>query len=324
MSYISNRINVFYPNAPTHITTNNNDLNRRPAHSRLFIPPRTLELSGQKICAFPGRLYGDVFSGLCCTSPILVWRYDILAVISPETWLLLALSSVCQGIYYTGLGMGYQKGDMSIMYPLSRAMPVLLVPPMVAMAGAGVALSNQAIAGILLVVAGGLLLPLSGFQRQAIKRYQKRIVFWAFLAALGTAGYSVIDDHAMSLIRQSLDIPAKAYWVATIYIILQMGGAALSLFLLVGFWPAQRRQIKSLLQNNTRFLLNNGLIVTFTYLFALCAMAFVDNVSYVVALRQASIPIGVLMGVFWLHESAPAPKRCGVVLLVLGLVMISL
>ncbi|UYM14152.1 hypothetical protein [Endozoicomonas euniceicola] len=46
--------------------------------------------------------------------------------------------------------------------------------------------------------------------------------------------------------------------------------------------------------------------------------------GYVVALRQASIPIGVLMGVFWLHESAPAPKRCGVVLLLLGLVMISL
>ena len=179
---------------------------------------------GKKFAPSPAAFMVTSFLVFAATSPILVWRYDILSVISPETWLLLALSSVCQGIYYAGLGIGYQKGDMSIMYPLSRAMPVLLVPPIVAMAGTGVALSNQAIAGILLVVAGGLLLPLSSFQWQAIKRYQKHIVFWAFLAALCTAGYSVIDDHAMSLIRQSLDIPGKAYWVATIYIILQMGG----------------------------------------------------------------------------------------------------
>ena len=279
---------------------------------------------GKKFSPSPAAFMVTSFLVFAVASPVLVWRHDILSVITLEVWLLLALSSVCQGIYYTGLGIGYQKGDMSVMYPLSRAMPVLLVPPMVAMAGTGVALSNQAIAGMMLVVAGGLLLPLSSFQRDAIKRYQKHIVFWAFLAALGTAGYSVIDDHAMSLIRQELDIPGKPYWVATIYIILQMGGSGLSLFLLVSCWPAQRRQIKGLMKNNIRLLFNNGLFITLTYLLVLSSMAFVDNVSYVVALRQTSIPIGVLMGVFWLHESAPAPKCCGVVLLVLGLVMISL
>ncbi|WP_281645492.1 hypothetical protein [Parendozoicomonas sp. Alg238-R29] len=53
-------------------------------------------------------------------------------------------------------------------------------------------------------------------------------------------------------------------------------------------------------------------------------MAFVDNVSYVVVLRQASIPIGVLMGVVWLKESVPTPKKCGLFLILSGLVMVSL
>ena len=39
---------------------------------------------------------------------------------------------------------------------------------------------------------------------------------------------------------------------------------------------------------------------------------------------QASIPIGVLIGVVWFKEAMPLPKMLGTVILLIGLVLVSL
>jgi uncharacterized membrane protein len=53
-------------------------------------------------------------------------------------------------------------------------------------------------------------------------------------------------------------------------------------------------------------------------------MAFVDNVSYVVALRQFSIPLGVLFAVIGFGESLKAPKIFGVSITFIGLIAVAL
>ena len=61
-----------------------------------------------------------------------------------------------------------------------------------------------------------------------------------------------------------------------------------------------------------------------TYSLVILSMAFVDNVSYVVALRQFSIPLGVLFAVIGFGESLKAPKIFGVIITFIGLIAVAL
>ena len=64
--------------------------------------------------------------------------------------------------------------------------------------------------------------------------------------------------------------------------------------------------------------------ITVTYALVLLAMAYADDVSYVVAFRQISIPMGVGMGIFFLREPAGSAKLVGTLTLVVGVLFIAL
>ena len=53
-------------------------------------------------------------------------------------------------------------------------------------------------------------------------------------------------------------------------------------------------------------------------------MGYVTDVSYVVAFRQLSIPIGLVFGIFFLGEAACTPKITAVALLFAGVVLVGL
>ena len=65
-------------------------------------------------------------------------------------------------------------------------------------------------------------------------------------------------------------------------------------------------------------LLCNG-----AYLLVLWAMQFVDNVSYIQAFRQLSIPLGAAAGIVLLHEKITKPKLAGLILIVIGLILVA-
>ena len=53
-------------------------------------------------------------------------------------------------------------------------------------------------------------------------------------------------------------------------------------------------------------------------------MGHVTNVSYVVAFRQLSIPLGAVLGVLVLGEPGYRPKLAGVALMFGGLILVAL
>lgn len=59
-----------------------------------------------------------------------------------------------------------------------------------------------------------------------------------------------------------------------------------------------------------------------TYGLVLYAMTMTENVSYVVALRQVSIVIGMVFGVFFLSEKLMPTRVLGSGLILLGLILI--
>ena len=64
-----------------------------------------------------------------------------------------------------------------------------------------------------------------------------------------------------------------------------------------------------------------GIGAALAYLLILIAMGFVTNVCFVQAFRQMSLPVGVLLGMFFLREKCSAAKLTGVGLIVCGLIL---
>lgn len=64
-----------------------------------------------------------------------------------------------------------------------------------------------------------------------------------------------------------------------------------------------------------------GVMMASTYGLVLFAMTMTDNVSLVVALRQISIVMGLLMGVWFLAEKWHYTRGAGVVLILSGIVL---
>ena len=67
-----------------------------------------------------------------------------------------------------------------------------------------------------------------------------------------------------------------------------------------------------------------GVGIYLTYSLVLISMAFVSNVSYVVAFRQISIPLGVMLSVLILQEAAYLPKFVGVAVMFVGLTLVGM
>ncbi len=97
----------------------------------------------------------------------------------------------------TGLAFAYRSGNLNIVYPLARALPVLMVPLVVWMVYGQSALEVQDILGML----GSLALPLSRWRDWHWRNYSTPSVGWVLLAASATAAYSLIDSAAIKLMR---------------------------------------------------------------------------------------------------------------------------
>ena len=233
----------------------------------------------------------------------------------------LALSGLCQMLYMGGLAWAYARGEVSVLYPIARALPVVLVPLVsIALLGSHV-LDRWDGLGMVLVVAGALCLPLSHPQARRISTYLTPAMGFALLAAAGTVGYSLIDKQALGLMQGAGHSGLTA---GAVFMVLQAVMTLTWAIPLLALLPAERRRLPALRRQGLPMLVATGLMMTCTYGLVLMAMALTDEVSYVVALRQLSIPVGVLMGVLWLKEPASRAKAIGTLVMLAGLIIVAL
>ncbi len=144
---------------------------------------------------------------------------------------------------------------------------------------------------------------------------------FALLAAVGTVGYSLIDNQALGVMQGAGHSSLTA---GVVFMVLQALMTLLWALPLLAVLPAERRRLPALRQQGLTMLVATGLMMTCTYGLVLMAMALTDEVSYVVALRQLSIPVGVLMGVLWLKEPASSAKTLSTLVMLLGLLIVAL
>jgi len=87
-------------------------------------------------------------------------------------------------------------------------------------------------------------------------------------------------------------------------------------------WNERRIFMQQLANPLSSIIKGAGILVT--YALVLISMGYVTNVSYVVAFRQLSIPIGLIFGILFLKEHSCGPKITAVVLLFAGVVLVGL
>lgn len=233
-------------------------------------------------------------------------------------WVCFMISSVFESVYSIGLSKTYKKTDISIAYPLMRALPVLLVAIITSIFHIGSPLTWMAGIGMAIVASGCFVLPQNSLKEFNFKAFIKSVCGPIMLSALGTTGYTIADSEALRYLNQysqsSSLVTACAY-----FMMIKIGICSC----LAGIVFGVREEREDLLRKCWKTL-NPYLVGIFTgvaYLLVLWAMGMVSNVSYLQAFRQLSLPLGVAMGIIFLHEKFTFPKVLGVIMIVLGLIM---
>ncbi|MEW6751964.1 MAG: EamA family transporter [Candidatus Latescibacterota bacterium] len=256
--------------------------------------------------------------------PVVVVHWETAWALPLRVWGLLSATGVFLALYYAALAGAYRCGDLSLAYPLARSLPAPMVVLVSLLVGRTDRISSQCLLGILLVAVGCLLLPMHRFAEMRVRHYRSAACLLALLAAAGTAGYSLLDDLALRQLRADAALMRIGVAPLTlIYACLEAVTSSAWLLLLVLPRAAGRASLVRVVRWQWRGAGLTGVAIYLTYGVVLIAMAFVRDVSYVVAFRQLSILLGTLAGIAFLGEPAWRPKLVGVGSLFAGLVLVA-
>jgi drug/metabolite transporter (DMT)-like permease len=249
--------------------------------------------------------------------PFLIWSLNGTIFSLPGTfWILLVVTGFFQTLYYVGLASAYRCGDISLVYPLVRALPVLIVPSVCFLIAFGERLSAGALGGMFLICAGCVVIPMNSFSEWNVKDYTGPAMRWVVPAAVGTVGYTITDSAAIKMLSDA----GIGKLTPLVYTSWEAAAILPWLILCILFFRRERGQRRNFEGKRILKPVSAGIICTISYLLVLASMLFVSNVSYVAAFRQLSIPLGVILGVVILKEKITVPRFAGTCLIVAGLV----
>jgi drug/metabolite transporter (DMT)-like permease len=229
----------------------------------------------------------------------------------PLAWLCVLGSGTAAAAYLFFMAKAFQTLDFSTVYPVVRALPVVLVA--FADVARGRYLSPFGWMGVLLVAGGCLLVPLRSFKDISIKNYLNINSLWMVLAALGTVGYTMLDKVAAEVVQ-------PGPWTAIRY------GYFYFLISLFPYWGMLRASETTQVVRGSASWKLASLAALFqfgAYGLILWAYQLTPYASYVVAFRQFSIVLGSAAALLFYHEQGLVVRLSGALLITSGLVMIA-
>ncbi len=251
--------------------------------------------------------------------PIFIYFFHVVDKISTSLLLILIVSSFFQAIYFIGITKAYSFGKLSLSYPLLRSIPILFVLIYNISFGSISTVSNEAIFASLFIILGCILLPLKNFKDLSLSNYANKMIIFVFLAALGTAGYSILDSQGMPLLI-SLAPQVHISEISFVYIYMQLLFTSILLGIFILFDKQSKKEFIHILRFEKKKSLSINAAMLLAYAPILVAMTMVSNVAYVVAFRQASIPIAFLMGVFILKENSFPIRYLAIIIIIFALI----
>lgn len=218
----------------------------------------------------------------------------------------MALSAILHTAYFLTLDRGYRRGDLSLVYPLARAVGPLITVA-VAVAWLGERPTAVGLAGALTIVTGAFLL--AGNPRRVLRAGDAHAVGYALITGMLIAGYSVADKQAVAAFAVPpliLDWASNLGRVAVMIPLAWRERASVS-----QAWRSQRRAVFAV-----------ALLCPLSYIMVLSAMVFTP-VSYVAPARELSILVAAFLGTRLLAERDASRRLTAAALMVGGVLLLA-
>ncbi len=220
-----------------------------------------------------------------------------------EAWPFLVASTIVHYFYYGFLLLSYRFGDLSQVYPIARG----IAPPVVA-------LTAWIVADEVLPLAGwaGIVLVSSGIGMLVFSRRHGLTNGKAVLAALVTgliiATYTIIDGLGVRLSKSPLGYIGWLFFLEA------------SSFLL--FFYLRRNVLKTTSLRTYLAGFFGGIVSSVAYGLAIYAKS-IASLGVVSAIRESSVIIAALIGVFWFGERPWRIRLVSACIVVLGVIVLS-
>jgi drug/metabolite transporter (DMT)-like permease len=243
----------------------------------------------------------------------------IIHDIPAHIWAFLILTGFFQALYCIALAASYRHGDLSVSYPITRSLPVIMVPMVTVLLGRGELLGMWFFVGAVLVLAGGMLVSVKEIHSLRQNFILASVLPMALFAAIGTAGYSLVDDHALRILRGNLADLYGTVPITLVYSFFQAFVCSAWIGIFLVFTRKGSRGTRPPLY----WAAAAGMLSYLSYGLVLVSLAFARDVSLIVAFRQVSILAGAFLGFVFLKEPAHRLKIMGLIILVAGLIIVA-
>jgi drug/metabolite transporter (DMT)-like permease len=242
-------------------------------------------------------LYTPIVLWIVCTT---IFHFTL------RHWLALGATGILHLCYSLMLQAGYRASDLSLVYPLARGSGPLL-SFFAAVLVLNEPISNVSVAGVVLVVAGILLV--SGLTHELHKAPRAGIAF-----GLGTgvfiAAYTLNDGWAVKVLAIS---PFIIDYTGNLFRIVVLAPRA---------W-LDRTRVREEAKHYARPALTVSVLGPLAYILVLFAMRYAP-ISHVAPTRELATLIGTYFGARLLRERTPPSRIVGAVCIVAGVVALAL
>jgi len=235
--------------------------------------------------------------------------------ITGKAWLCVIGSGVFCAFYYHFLGLAYSSSDFTVVYPVARAVPVLLLGLVDLLRGHYPTMAGWV--GMVMVVCGCAMAPLSSPGDLSVRHYVNRAVLWMLLTACATVGYTLLDKVALESIHAFQKGPAGPAIYGFLF-----HTSACGFYLLL--CPAFRTGQEGADEVGWKYPALAACLGFLSYWLVLWAYQLAAHASYIVAFRQFSIVIGVVLAFVLFREHGMVIRLAATAAITAGLVIIAL
>lgn len=258
--------------------------------------------------------------------PIFVCAYNLVSCAAYAPWMLfrlsrslstptasailiLLVSGTVHLAYSLVLQRGYQNAELSIVYPVARGIGPTL-STIAAVLILGEAPHGRAWAGLALVLIGIAFIATQG-DISAFRRPEGQSgVRWGAITGSLIAGYTVTDAYAVRTIGFA---PVILDWFSN----------ALRFMVLAPLATTNRSATRECLRLFWREAVAVGLLSPLGYILILAALASGAPLSQIAPMREMSMMVGALLGMFFLGERVSSWRLGGCGILIVGVVLLS-
>jgi len=253
-----------------------------------------------------------VWSGLIGRIPWYIFKFAVIG-------------AACGVFCDLGLIWAYRNSDISLAYPMARALPVFFTMIITCLFSWGKALSALAIVGMLIIFAGCIFMSFSGGSTECSLREKfmsmRKGLLGILIAALGTTGYTISDSFGIRYIMEFAG-ERNTFLTAAAYSSCREIVATVSLWVIVLICQCckwEKGLLKKLVKTAHPYMA--GFAAALAYLLVLVAMFHVTNVSFVQAFRQLSLPVSAALGFIFLKEKISALRLISLAMIMAGLIL---